>query len=634
MQQETDRIQELWNKPDARKILRILLENLAEGVIIADRSGKFIFFNSVAEKILGIGSRDVAPSEWTSLYGCFYPDQKTPYPAEQLPLALAIQGEEINEEVIFIKNPVQAKGIYISVSASPLKESNGVVNGGIIIFRDITESLRAEAARKQSEERLRAQFRGLPIPTYVWRRIGDDFFLVDFNDAALSFIGVSIKKLAGSRFTTLYKNFPEVQEDFRRCFSEKRKISREISYRKQSSGERKELVVTFAHIPPDLVMVNTEDITERKRTEKELLKLSGAVEQTADGILITDSQGIIEYVNPAFTSITGYSREEVIGQNPRILNSGKQDKAFYDNLWKAILSGKPYRTRLVNKKKNGQLFWCNETITPMKDKEGKVTNFVSVLKDISDQMEQEEQKVRMSVAREIQQRLYEVNLEVSGFEIAGETRSADKTSGDYFDYFQTPDGYIEIVVGDVSGHGIGAALIMTETRAYLRAFAETDSDPGTILKHLNRALYSDMDEKHFVTLILARLDASRHLMDYASAGHVPAYVLDGSGKIKYIMESTGIPLGFLPDFDFRTARPLKLERQEIVLLVSDGVTEAKNGSDEEFGSSRALEIISKYRHQVPDKILAKLHQAVLSFSDHKLQKDDITSVICKVRDTA
>jgi len=132
------------------------------------------------------------------------------------------------------------------------------------------------------------------------------------------------------------------------------------------------------------------DITEQKRTEETLNKLSRAVEQTAENIFITDPEGRIEYVNPAFEELTEYTVAEVIGNTPRILKSGRQDPAFYTALWETIQSGRPFRGTLINRKKSGKLYYEEKTITPVKDRQGKITNFISTGKDITDRMELEE----------------------------------------------------------------------------------------------------------------------------------------------------------------------------------------------------------------------------------------------------
>ena len=116
---------------------------------------------------------------------------------------------------------------------------------------------------------------------------------------------------------------------------------------------------------------------------EQLAKLSRAVEQTADAVVITDRQGVIEYVNRAFQEMTGYAEEEAIGRTPRILKSGIHPAEFYQRMWATILSGQPYHVELVNRRKDGTLFDVEHTITPLKGAEGDITHFVSVWRDIT-----------------------------------------------------------------------------------------------------------------------------------------------------------------------------------------------------------------------------------------------------------
>jgi PAS domain S-box-containing protein len=127
-------------------------------------------------------------------------------------------------------------------------------------------------------------------------------------------------------------------------------------------------------------------IRELEPIEAERDLLRSAVEQAGEIIVITDTQGIIQYVNPAFEKITGYTREEAIGQNPRILNSGKQDTVFYERLWRTILSGRVWEGRLINKRKDGSLFTEDATISPISDAQGRIVNFVAVKHDISEHL--------------------------------------------------------------------------------------------------------------------------------------------------------------------------------------------------------------------------------------------------------
>lgn len=138
---------------------------------------------------------------------------------------------------------------------------------------------------------------------------------------------------------------------------------------------------------------NIEREAQRKKTENSLRKLSRAVEQSASAVVITDRNGVIEYVNPWFTRITGYSPEEIIGKTPSVLKSGDTHPETYKRLWETILSGKEWTGELHNTKKNGESYWCLEVISPLKDEYGNITNFVAVTEDISER-KQTEQTIR------------------------------------------------------------------------------------------------------------------------------------------------------------------------------------------------------------------------------------------------
>ena len=132
------------------------------------------------------------------------------------------------------------------------------------------------------------------------------------------------------------------------------------------------------------------DVTLGRRTEDVVHKLSSAIEQTADSVVITDLHGTIEYVNPAFEKNTGFRRAEAVGQTPRIVKSGKHDAEFYRRLWDTILRGEAFRDVLVNRRKDGTLYYEEKTITPLKDEKGRITHFVSTGKDVTERMEAQE----------------------------------------------------------------------------------------------------------------------------------------------------------------------------------------------------------------------------------------------------
>lgn len=133
-----------------------------------------------------------------------------------------------------------------------------------------------------------------------------------------------------------------------------------------------------------------------RQTRDELGRLSRAIEQTADSVMVTNRQGVIEYVNPAFEQMTGFTRDEVIGRTPRVLNSGRQPQKFYETLWTAILAGQAYRTMVVNKRKDGSLYDEDQTITPIRDEAGTITHFISTGRDVTQRRRTQEALRRLN----------------------------------------------------------------------------------------------------------------------------------------------------------------------------------------------------------------------------------------------
>lgn len=164
------------------------------------------------------------------------------------------------------------------------------------------------------------------------------------------------------------------------------KNSRIINKERSFFEENKTLViyVTIAFVSLLIVIfILTFNIIKRKQTEIKLRKFSIAVEQSPVSIVITDINGIIEYVNPRFTEITGYSFEEVLGKRPSILKSGKTPIEIYKNMWETITSGNDWRGEVCNKKKNGELYWEYVSISPLFDEKGNITHFIGVKEDIT-----------------------------------------------------------------------------------------------------------------------------------------------------------------------------------------------------------------------------------------------------------
>jgi phosphoserine phosphatase len=213
-------------------------------------------------------------------------------------------------------------------------------------------------------------------------------------------------------------------------------------------------------------------------------------------------------------------------------------------------------------------------------------------------------------------------------------RGAVETGGDYYDFFPLLGSCQGIVIADASGHGLGPALLITETRAYLRALALAQPDIGRILALANRRLAEDIAEGYFVTLLLARIDPRTRSLVFTSAGHPSGCVCDAAGRVKALLASTGLPLGIVPDADFPVGAALSLAPGDLVLLLTDGVVEARAPDETVFGFQRAVDIVRFYRSDSAAQIVNNLYHAVRAFAHNDPQVDDITAVVIKVRAAA
>lgn len=234
----------------------------------------------------------------------------------------------------------------------------------------------------------------------------------------------------------------------------------------------------------------------------------------------------------------------------------------------------------------------------------------------------------MQIARRIQQRFFPATaLSPAGFEIAGTCLPAADTGGDFFDYIPMLDERLGITLGDVSGHGLGPAIVMVLVRAYLRALALTYSAPEEILTKANRLVYEDVEEGWFATVAFLQLDTRSGSLLYAGAGH-ESYLLDASGEVTRL-ESTGLPLGLFADATIGQRPLAALRPGEIMVLLSDGIVENRSIWREPFGLERALESVRAHRQESSPEIVAALFQAVRSYLGNAAQKDDMTIVVVK-----
>ena len=236
----------------------------------------------------------------------------------------------------------------------------------------------------------------------------------------------------------------------------------------------------------------------------------------------------------------------------------------------------------------------------------------------------------LKTAREIQQALLpQTPPNIAGFAIAGWNKPADDTGGDFYDWDSMVDGRLIVVLGDVTGHGIGPALLAAACRAYARAAFGAGPDLLTAVTQINTGIARDLDPSRFVTFAAAACTPGTGELEVLSAGHGPILLYSATGDSFQEIDSQGVPLGVIPEFVSGPAWKLQLKEGDIFLLITDGFVEFENPKQEEFGRKRLEEAIRTARTQSPDQIIKSLYQAVLEFSNGTKQMDDLTAVVIK-----
>jgi sigma-B regulation protein RsbU (phosphoserine phosphatase) len=242
-------------------------------------------------------------------------------------------------------------------------------------------------------------------------------------------------------------------------------------------------------------------------------------------------------------------------------------------------------------------------------------------------VQQTEDELR--IARQVQQNLFPRQPpKLPGFDIWGASHPAEWTGGDYFDYIPLEDGGLLLVIADVSGHGIGPAILMSETRVLLRSLATQYDSPGELLNHANRFLAADVESGRFVTMFLAHICPQRGVLTYAGAGH-NAYLMSAEGQVQ-TLPGCCPPLGAAAELNARSSPPIELTPGNVLLLVTDGVLETENPQHEPFGEARLREVLPGHLHASARGIGEELLTSARLFAADAPQEDDNTVVVLKM----
>lgn len=380
---------DITDRKEVEKEYRHVFDGALEGIFRTSRDGRGLQANPALAAMLGYDSVEQCLSEMNDSTHPVWmnPNERTRY------LDLIEKQEIIREYECRLKRR-DGSVIWVSLNSRKVCGGDGqfVYTEGFI--EDITERKQMQDALSRSEERFAKVFTSSPIAIGLCD-LDDALRLIDANNAFEEISGYRREELIGCPLPDLglWADPQEFAESVKVLQTDGRIRNFEYHFRKKQGGIGVGLmsveVIELDGRP--CALSATIDITKQKQVEDTMRSLVTAIEHSADTIVITDLNGIIQYCNPAFSKVTGYSKEEAIGQNPRVLKSNKHSKEFYEQMWATVTQGNVWTGRLTNKKKDGSFYEEDATISPIRDASGKISGFVAAKRDVTERLQLEDQ---------------------------------------------------------------------------------------------------------------------------------------------------------------------------------------------------------------------------------------------------
>ncbi len=374
------------------------------------------------------------------------------------------------------------------------------------------------------------------------------------------------------------------------------------------------------------------DITERLRAQQAIEALRHRtellLESVGDGICGIDITGRVTFLNPAaerlfawpMNQLVGRSLSEILPKPYGCMQSGPLSRVLNHGERRHVEHAEIIR-------RDGGRIPVEYVASPVHDG-GVLTGAVLAMRDLRDRLESRRADQEMQAASRVQQFLYpRTPPMIPGFDVAGGTYPSARVCGDYFDFIPWGPSAWCLTLGDVSGHGLGPALQMVETRAFLRAALQGTDSPGVALQRLNQTLCVDLPEGMFVSLFVAQLCTETRRFSYASAGH-PAGLMRNDGTLMPL-KSTGMLLGLMETATYTSTEMVNLHVGDVFVITSDGVAEMISPQQTLFGSTRLWQTVADYRHASAAAIRDAIHQAAFAFAHGEPSHDDVTILVAK-----
>jgi PAS domain S-box-containing protein len=658
-----------------------VIDFLPDATLVIDRNGKIIAWNKAMEALTGV------PAE--SMLGKGDYEYALPFYKVRRPILVDLvfmPGAEIEKKYDFVERigdtlvvdifipDFRPGGVFLWAKASPLYDPEGTVTGAIETVRDITGRKRAEQEMARTSRQMAEIIDFLPDATFVIDRDGK---IIAWNNAMEALTAVPAESMLG-------KGNYEYALPF---YKERKPMLANLVFLPGAGIEKRydtvqrigDTLVVDIFIPdfrpggvyfwakasplydPEGTVTGAietiRDITDRKRAEQEIVRsrrsLADIISFLPDATLAINLDGVVITWNKAMEELTGIPAASMIGKGdfayslpfyqerrPMLANLILMPETEVESLYTHVQ--REGDTLVVDtfipnlRGRSGRYFWAKAS--PLYDPEGTVTGAIETIRDITERREMEGRLARsnaeLQIAAEIQKSFMpEVIPQIAGFTIAARTVMAKEVGGDFFDVIPfeiiaLDTGTLGLLIADVSGKGVPAALFMALSRIVVRVNALWHRDPAKAIHDANNLITRDAKSGMFVTLFFGTLNERDRTLTYVNAGHNPPVVFRSrDGSLEELMP-TGIVLGAAENRNY-SSRTIPVGPDDVIVMYTDGVTESINAQEEMFGEDRLRDIILKNASFPAQAILERILSGVQEFTGDMPQFDDITLMVIK-----
>jgi len=624
-------------------IMQTAVEQSVSAVLITDSTGAIEYVNPKFIQLSGYSAEELIGHNPKILQA----GNTTSVQYKEMWKSLLEKGEWQGE----LKNKKKNGDIYWAYECiSVVKDEAGKITNFLAVEEDITQRKQVEDALIESEQRFRqmAEMTG----EWLWEQNQEGYYIYS-STAVKTILGFPPEQIIGKHYTELLTT--EDKSDLQINAENHSSFYALCNHYRHKNGQ---IVITES---TGLPILDTDgklikwrgvdrDITANKHYQDALIdsekRTRLIIESALNAIVIMGSDGMITDWNHHAEKMFGWSKQEAIGQRLETLIIPERfRKQHNQGLEHYLHSGEgPILNKLLEQlavRRDGSEFPVELSISPLKL--GNTFIFSGFIHDITVRRQTEQQirqaqvklayaQSEMDIARRIQSSLFpSAAIKTDDFEVTGFCLPADKVGGDYFDYFFRDEESLDIVMADVSGHSIGPALFMVETRSAIRTQSNWAGKPAETLNVLNNFLYQDLDTAdYFITLFYLQYNISTRQLFFANAGH-PSPLLLKHDQLEFTeLDADGLILGVRKNVRFEE-KSIEMNVGDLILLYTDGLTEAENPDGEFFGLEPVRELLYKHADKSPQTIIEMIIKQLKVFCQSESFKDDVTLMIFKCR---